>query len=661
MHRTLIPIVVAVSCSVPVAAQVRPFGAGCETHLSKLPSMRSTAPLIAQTSFGMDFDTVAPSAPFLLIFGISSTKWSGVPLPIDMTAFGFPGCFLNVSYDKVFGLVSGANSHLTLPVQPGTLPAGARLYAQIVVPEKNGSRLAASQGYELTMQKSVKPFNIAVLPDSQSYVLAASWTSHFNSMTQWIVSNRVAKNTVFVSHVGDIVFDGAVGSNKNKVQWDRAQSAMLRLDGDLSTNPNGLVPYSTAIGNRDYDVIFMKTAYSQYKSYFGPTRYTGRKWFKGIGPDGLNMYQIFEANGTEYMHVMLEWRPRDVAITWAQRILSANPELPTILTTHQYLSTGTLVYDNNGNTPNSGGDNGGLSIREKLVEPFPQVFLVLCGHNYNGAHRRSETILGQTVVEIMLDYSFDPNGGNGWMNLIECQPDKAKLVSTCLSPTYIPGITIGLDRSSTPNNNATYDLGFHLHRRVLETTETLRFTGGHDRGHGVYTGALDTFVNSSTAMTAYGSESNVTASDPVGTMEIQGLLKFGNIFGAGAGQIPAGKRVVQAVLTLTTEGVGATSKAVNNFFQLRVPFDEKSTWASLNGGIQVGTDTDPVPIATTSNLIATECTRSFDVTSSLRSWQNGKANHGWAIINSASDSWSFRSREWTSVVERPMLTVIYER
>ena len=63
------------------------------------------------------------------------------------------------------------------------------------------------------------------------------------------------------------------------------------------------------------------------------------------------------------------------------------------------------------------------------------------------------------------------------------------------------------------------------------------------------------------------------------------------------------KHIARAILTLTTEGVGATSKTTSNIFQLRVPFTENSTWTSLSSGIQIGTDTESSPIATTGKLI----------------------------------------------------------
>ena len=198
-------------------------------------------------------------------------------------------------------------------------------------------------------------------------------------------------------------------------------------------------------------------------------------------------------------------------------------------------------------------------------------------------------------------------------------------------------------------------------RRGLETTRAIHFTGRHDHGHGLYSDGVDTFISSNAESSTFGTAEDIQVDDPVGASEQQGLVKFGNIFGTGTGQIPKNKRIVQAILTLTTEGLGSTSTSQSGLYRLRIPFDEKSTWSSAAKGIQIGTDTLPTPDARTFELVDSEGTSSFDVTSSLRSWQAGMPNHGWAMLNSGDGSWSFRSQDWAAPAERPMLTVIYER
>lgn len=666
MLHTWTHIAAVVCLSVPLAAQARAFGWSCNGHLGSPPSMKAGAPMIAGTKFNLEIDAVAPNASFMLIMGASNRTWSGLALPFDTGLIGFSKCFVNVGFDNLVSLTSDANGRLVLPIDATNLPSELRVYVQVVVPQPGGPKLAASQGYELDLRKSVKPFSFFVIPDTQNSVILPGWAAHFTTMTQWIVDNRVTRNSVFVSHVGDIVTDGAGGANKNQYQWDYARTAMARLDGDLKLNPNGVIPHSMAVGNRDYDVINIKTAATQFATNFGPAHYSSRNWWGGTGPDGRNAYQIFQANGEKYLHLTLEWRPRDAVISWARKILTTHPELPTILTTHQYLGTPTVLYDESGDTLNASGDNGGLSVRHKLVEPFPQIFFVACGHVFGGVHRSGKTILGQAVHEVLADYSWDPEGGNGWMNILACQPDKARIVNSCFSPIYKPGVSKGLDRSKEARNNATFSLDFHAHRRRLEATRTTRYTGGHDHGFGLYNKAADTFVSSSAPTSSNGTATSVAVNDPSGTTEQQGLIKFGGIFPAvgkqpAVGQVPRDRRIVQAILTLTTEGTGAKSATSSRFYELNVQFDESSTWTGLTGGIQVGTDTAPTPVVSTGNLVSVEGTRSFDVTASLRAWQAGKQNYGWAVLNSGADSWSFRSQEWSAAAERPMLTVIYER
>jgi hypothetical protein len=662
MTRTWIHIAAVAVCSLPLVSQVRAFGLGCNGHLNAQPTMAASAPMVAGTKFNLEIETIAKNASAMLVFGVSNQTWSGVPLPFDLGFVGINGCFLNVSFDKVTTLTSDANGKISIPIDATNLPGGLRLYSQVVVPEPSGTRVATSPGYELDLQKSEKPFTLVLLPDTQHYVISTIWNRHFLAMTQWIVTNIAAKNSVFVSHIGDIVVNGAIGTNKNKDQWDRAEASIVKLDGNLTTKPDGVIPYDLCVGNRDYDIIHVKGAATQYLKYFGHARYSARTWWGGSGPDGLNSFQIFQANGRKFLNLSLEWRPRDKVITWARGVLTAHPGLPTILSTHQYLTTfGGTGLDNSGTTPNGTGDNGGADVRNKLVEPFPQIFLVLCGHNTGGTHRTQRSILGQNVHEVLADYSFDPEGGNGWMNLLQCQPDKAMLVNSAFSPTYKPGSSPGPDRRRNASNNSTFRIDFHAHRRRLETVSMLRFIGDHDIGHGKYTGAMDTFISSSAASSSFGTTTDIQVNDPTGTDEQQGLLMFGSIFGTGAGKVPKNRRIVQAILTLTTEGAGAKSAAVNRLYQLKVPFTESSTWSSLTGGIQVGTDTVTAPVISTGTNISTEGTRSFDVTASLRAWQSGDKNYGWAVLNTGTDAWSFRSQNWPAPAERPMLTVIFEK
>lgn len=643
-------------CSVPLTAQVRPFGASCGNTSANITT---SAPAVAGTTFDLVFESLPPSSPFILVFGVSNTQWGAITLPFDMAPFGFPGCPLNVSYNKAFTLFSDGNGRLAVPIQTAGFAPGMRLYSQLLVPLGPG-QIAASRGFELTLAAPTAPFSFVGIPDTQNYVIVPSHATVFSQMTEWLVNNRVSRNIVFITHVGDVVNNGATPPNNNQLEWDRAETALKKFDGNLTSNPDGVIPWAATIGNRDFDATHVKGPATKFLSHFGPSRFTGRSWYKGSSPDGHNSHQVFSGGGKDLLHITLEWRADDSAIAYARRVLAANPDLPAIITTHEYLeSQGTLPpkFSAWGATPDGSGDNGGADLFHKLFEPYPQVIAVICGHIPAGGHRRSQTILGHTVHEALIDYTWDFFGGNGFVNQFEFRPDTGEFESMCVSGTYTG---LGNNRANFAANNRLWSFDLNAHRRILETTRAMHFVHNEDTGHGVYTDGRDTFVSQASPAVGQGTATDVVANG-AGLAEEQGLLRFDNVFGPGTGQVPSDKHITQAILTLTTEGVDSNSTSMSHLYQLLVPFQESSTWNSLINGIQVGTESEATPVTSTGAQIGTKGTYSFDVTASLRAWQGGASNNGWVIVNSGSDSWTFRSNDWTAASERPMLTVIYEK
>ena len=462
--------------------------------------------------------------------------------------------------------------------------------------------------------------------------------------------------------VGDLVENGAEGHGMNQTEWDRALGAMDTLDGNLSLTPNGLLPYAAVAGNHDYDVKWNKGPATKFIEHFGPSRYAGRSWFVGASSNQINMAQTFWANGELFLNLGLEWRPSDEAIQWAQSVMLAYPGVPTIVTTHEYLGLGNPAERSPlGATPNGPGDNSGESIYAKLVEPFPQVFLVLCGHTSSDGRLESTTALGKQVHQVLADYQDDPNGGNGWMQVIEVRPASSEIEFKTVSPTYLPGLTPGPNRSQSPTSN--FVLGFDLdaRRADLEATTERRFREEQALGFATYWGTHDTFIGSGNlgltlANEAYGAAQDVRVDGDQD--DEQGLLRFDGITGYGAGQIVPGTVVQRAILTLTTEGTGANSIDGGTLHRMLVPWSEASTWSSLGAGIQLGSEAVSIPDDVC--MVGYKGTDSFDVTASVQAWVDGAPNYGWVFVAAGSDDWTFRSSEWISVAERPMLTVLMD-
>ena len=120
-----------------------------------------------------------------------------------------------------------------------------------------------------------------------------------------------------------------------------------------------------------------------------------------------------------------------------------------------------------------------------------------------------------------------------------------------------------------------------------------------------------------------------------------------------------GALIKQAILTLTTEGQFSISRNGSRFYRMTKAWSETSTWNGLTGGIQIGSETRSTADADSGGAVSNTGTRSFDVTRSVQAWADGETNLGWAILCNGTDAWWFRSSEWGTVAERPLLTVIY--
>jgi hypothetical protein len=166
-------------------------------------------------------------------------------------------------------------------------------------------------------------FSIVVLPDTQNE--AQFFPQVMNSQTNWIAQNQDQLNIQMVLGVGDIVNDGA-----QTAQQQNADAAIRVLD-------NAGIPYMLAIGNHDYDGAAPKNrSVTGFNQWFGPTRYAGKTYYKGSYPSGSNenFYGTLTINGKQYLFLILEFRPRQAALDWADSILTANPDKEAIVVTH---------------------------------------------------------------------------------------------------------------------------------------------------------------------------------------------------------------------------------------------------------------------------------------------------------------------------------------
>src|SRR5262249_51657087 len=111
------------------------------------------------------------------------------------------------------------------------------------------------------------------------------------------------------------------------------------------------------------------------------------------------------------------------------------------------------------------------------------------------------------------------------------------------------------------------------------------FQNGVDTGGGAYTGTRDTYLRrhraNATPHPAPAATVLVDWPDAGGTNDTQGLLRFNNIFGSGAGQIPLGAKIINAFLTFNTPNPGDGGE----FHRMLIDWQDTVIWNTSTGGI----------------------------------------------------------------------------
>lgn len=276
--------------------------------------------------------------------------------------------------------------------------------------------LAVAMVAILAATASAARFTVVALPDTQNY--SESYPEIFASQTNWIAANVAPLGIVFVTHLGDVVNEGW-----KDAQWNNARAAMDVLRGVV---PHGLCP-----GNHDLKSGAGAWESTKFVTNFGPERFGSYGWYGGASPSGFSSYQIVQAGGYDLLFLHLDYAAPYLEIDWATGVLRSHPGTPTIVTTHGYLNTTGRATSVIG--PQSG-RNSGEDIWNLLIRRFDQIFAVLCGHITTYHRQVSTNNAGRKVYEMLSDYQSQPNGGNGWLRLLNFDTTAGSLEIKTYSP-----------------------------------------------------------------------------------------------------------------------------------------------------------------------------------------------------------------------------------
>jgi predicted phosphodiesterase len=283
-------------------------------------------------------------------------------------------------------------------------------------------------------------FTVVLLPDTQNY--SEKFPEQYFAQTRWIVENREKRNIACVLHLGDI-------TNRNtRPEWENAQKAMHMLDGH--------VPYFLTLGNHDYsDGGVCKDRTTLFNEYFPLSKYKQSKHFGGVydqEPDRLeNNYHTFEAGGRKFVVISLEFGPRADVLRWANDVAKKHADREAILITHAYLYSDNTRYDwkqygaKQTWNPHSYGVakatdddvHDGEEMWQKLITQHENFILTLNGHVlHDGLGQLTSQTPGQRDVhQILVNFQMKPQGGDGWLRLLEFKNDGQTVQTYDYSPT----------------------------------------------------------------------------------------------------------------------------------------------------------------------------------------------------------------------------------
>ena len=334
-------------------------------------------------------------------------------------------------------------------------------------------------------------FTIAVLPDTQNYIdythqkaegFPFEASEMFLEQMQYVADNleSAGGEIAFVSSLGDVwqhqtlTIDEAHKARGFKVVPNPVMDSHFAPTPKVKTveMPKahegfsliaGKTPFSVVPGNHDYDSMFTDSKFppkatspmdvdpndlraslgvvhpaglDNFRSVFGADTafFKGKPWYVASHDGGADSAQVFEAGGYRFLHIGLQFDPPDASLDWAASVIAQYPGLPTIVSTHDYMTkegerVPNPIVDGHAVDPIH---NNPEMVWEKLISQQDQIFLVLCGHEHGQAWRVDDNAFGNKVWQVLADYqdrgqtaidagvtSAWPVGiGDGWMRLM---------------------------------------------------------------------------------------------------------------------------------------------------------------------------------------------------------------------------------------------------
>ena len=263
-------------------------------------------------------------------------------------------------------------------------------------------------------------YTFAFIPDTQNTIKFTPEVS--DAATQWLIDNRGEINLKGLMHVGDLVenWDSAE-------QWQSAESAFLPL-------AQAGIPVTFVPGNHD----FSGSNLDNYKTYFGKDSayadamdaYGNSLYFETSDSGearGAGSYTFVDAGSYRYLLIQMMYEPNDAELAWLDRVLTAFPEYPAIITSHN-------IFSCSASRPDECDLNEQGERIWGVAKAHDNVFMITAGHNHGSGFIDLTNDYGNPVIGMLVDYQFSYNGGNAWYRFVEMDEGENKIHFSTFSP-----------------------------------------------------------------------------------------------------------------------------------------------------------------------------------------------------------------------------------
>lgn len=254
-------------------------------------------------------------------------------------------------------------------------------------------------------------FSIAVIPDTQ-YLFDQDRQNPevLEASLKWIAKHARKQNIVFTVHLGDIV------NNGNNGRW--GEQEMANASEVFSIFDNADIPYGVVAGNHDINGSLSdgERGDSHYLQYFGPERFSNGSTHCGASDSGYNNCFTFRGGKQKFLLLALDWRISEETVQWAQQKLDEFAGVPTIIATHEILTSA------NGNTAVNDAaqiTSYGQYLWDALIKNNDQIFMTLNGHNWPSGRVTMHNQSGREVFMHLVNYQDRFFSGSGMIRLYE--------------------------------------------------------------------------------------------------------------------------------------------------------------------------------------------------------------------------------------------------